>query len=168
MLPSMWRSSLVCQPDIWRLTSVRICFGSPFSSEIVVCGHCLVTLSLTVNETLKWLSSLPTITQKSFWWWQCSERYIISLSPHLRNPSPAFSPSLISLVVSVDVKQRWNEIMCWPRPAVLNLAFVRNWPRSALPTVRFCCCCCCCCVFVFVVVVVVVVVFVCLLLPLSS
>ena len=35
-------------------TSVRYRFGSPhFSSKIVVCGHCLVTLSLTINETLK-------------------------------------------------------------------------------------------------------------------
>ena len=34
-----------------RRTSVRIRFGSPFSSKIVVCGHCLVTLSLTINET---------------------------------------------------------------------------------------------------------------------
>ena len=32
-------------------------------------------------ETLKRLSSLPTLLQKSFWWWQCSDRYIISLSP---------------------------------------------------------------------------------------
>ena len=39
--------------------------------------------------------------QKSFWWWQCIDRYIISLSPHLHTP---FSPSLISLMVSVDVK----------------------------------------------------------------
>ena len=29
------------------------------SSKIVVCGHCLVTLSLTINEKIKWLSSLP-------------------------------------------------------------------------------------------------------------
>ena len=36
-----------------RGTSVRIRFGSPFSSKVVVCGHCLVTLSLTINETLK-------------------------------------------------------------------------------------------------------------------
>ena len=28
-----------------------------------VCGHCLVTLSLTINETLKWLSSLPILMQ---------------------------------------------------------------------------------------------------------
>ena len=41
---------------------------SPFSSEVVVCGHCLVTLSLTINETLKWLSSLPISMQESFWW----------------------------------------------------------------------------------------------------
>ena len=42
--------------------------------------------------------------QKSFWWWQFSDRYIISLSPHLHAPFPPFSPSLISLMVSVDVK----------------------------------------------------------------
>ena len=32
-------------------------------SKVVVRGHCLVTLSLTVNEMLKWLSSLPILTQ---------------------------------------------------------------------------------------------------------
>ena len=61
--------------------------------KVVVCGHCLVTLSLTINETLKWLSSLPILLQ----WWQYSDRYIIS-------PFPPFSPSLISLMVSVDVR----------------------------------------------------------------
>ena len=71
-----------------RGTSVRIRFGSPFSSKVVVWGHCLVTLSLTINETSKWLSSLPTLMQESFWWWQCSDRYIISFSPHLPTPFP--------------------------------------------------------------------------------
>ena len=34
--------------------------SSSLSSEVVVCRHCLVTLSLTViNETIKRLSSLP-------------------------------------------------------------------------------------------------------------
>ena len=33
-----------------RGTSVRICFGSPFSSKVVVCGLCLVTLSLTIMK----------------------------------------------------------------------------------------------------------------------
>ena len=59
-----------------RRTSVRNCFGSPFSSKAVVCGHGLVTLSETLScdfvphnyERLKWLSSLPTLMQKSFWW----------------------------------------------------------------------------------------------------
>ena len=58
------------------------------------------------TETLKWLSLLPILMRKSFWWWQCSVRYIISLSPHFHTPSPPppFSPSLISRTVSVDVK----------------------------------------------------------------
>ena len=49
------------------------------------------------TETLKWLSSLPILMQESFWWWQCIDRYIISLFPHLHNPfppPPPFSPSL--------------------------------------------------------------------------
>ena len=72
--------------------------------KVVVCGHSLVvTLSLTIDETLKWLSSLPILMQESFWWWQCSDWYILSLFPHLHTPSP-FSPSLISLIVSVEVK----------------------------------------------------------------
>ena len=43
--------------------SVRIRFGSLFSSKVVVYGHCFETLPLTINETLKWLSSLPTLMQ---------------------------------------------------------------------------------------------------------
>ena len=39
------------------------------SSKVVVCGHCLVTLSgLTINETLKWLLSQLILMQESFWW----------------------------------------------------------------------------------------------------
>ena len=32
-------------------------FGSPFSSKIVIYGHCLVTLPCTINETVKWRES---------------------------------------------------------------------------------------------------------------
>ena len=91
--------------------------------EVVACGHCLATLSLTINAALKWLPSLPTLMQESFWWWQCSDRYIISLSTHLPRhfdtPFPPFSPSLISLNVSVDVKHRvwWSRASC-PRMSV--------------------------------------------------
>ena len=70
----------------------------------MVCGHCLVTLSLATNKTLKCLSLLPILMQESFWWWQCSDRYIISLSPHLHTPFPPFSLSLISHTVSADIK----------------------------------------------------------------
>ena len=58
--------------------------------------------------------------QKPFWWWQCSDGYIISLffpPPPPPPPAsiplpprpplpPAVSPSLISLVISLDVKHR--------------------------------------------------------------
>ena len=43
--------------------SGRLGFDSPFSSKVRVHGHHLVTLPLTVNETLAWLSSLPIIMQ---------------------------------------------------------------------------------------------------------
>ena len=78
--------------------------------KVVVCRHCLVALSLTINETLKWLSSLPILMQESFWWWQCSASYIISLSatPTTTLFSPPF---IISLMVSVDIKQ-YVYILC--------------------------------------------------------
>ena len=47
------------------ITVIEHSFGSPFS---VVCGHCLVILSFTINQTLKWLSMLPILLmQESFW-----------------------------------------------------------------------------------------------------
>ena len=36
-----------------------------FIFKVVVSGHCLVTLSLTINKTLKCLSSLPILMQES-------------------------------------------------------------------------------------------------------
>ena len=43
-----------CEP-VWPSgkTSVRFCFGSPFSSKVAVCGHCLVTLSVTSYCNIK-------------------------------------------------------------------------------------------------------------------
>ena len=41
----------------------------------------LSTLPLTINETQKWLSSLSTLMQKPFWWWQynyCQEQFPIT------------------------------------------------------------------------------------------
>ena len=65
-------------------------FFLPLSSKIVVYGHCLVTSPCTMNETLKWLTSPPILMWKSFWWWQPSIRYKLSLPSHLlgfRSPS---------------------------------------------------------------------------------
>ena len=75
--------------------------------KVVVCGHCLVTLSLTINETLKCLSSLCILMRESFWWGQWSERYRISLFPHLHTP---FSLSLISLMVPVNIKNTYLRV----------------------------------------------------------
>ena len=55
------------------------------------------------TEILKWLSSLPILMQESFWWWQCRDRYIISLSPQSMPPSPP-SPVPNKPYGSVDVK----------------------------------------------------------------
>ena len=88
-----------------RGTLARFRFCSPSSSKVVVCGHCLVTLSLTVNQALKWILSLPILMQESFWWWQCSDWYKNShTSCTYLPPPPPFFPSLISLMVSVDIK----------------------------------------------------------------
>ena len=91
-----------------RRTSVRHRFGSPFSSERLWFVNTVLWLCPSrPTETLKWLSSLPILMQESFWWWQCSDRYVIFLFPYLHTPfPPPFSPSLISLMVSVDVKHR--------------------------------------------------------------
>ena len=82
-------------------TSVRYRFGSLFTSKRLWFVDAVLWLCPPLpTETLKWLSSLPILMQESFWWWQCSDRHILSLSPHLHTP---FSSSLISLMVSVDV-----------------------------------------------------------------
>ena len=60
-----------CEPG-WPSgkASVRFRFGGLLyqDSGVVVYGHCLVTLLLTINEILKWLSPLPILMQESFWW----------------------------------------------------------------------------------------------------
>ena len=44
-----------------RFDPLRLSFL--FSSKIVVYGHRLVTFAHTINETLKWLTQLPTLMQ---------------------------------------------------------------------------------------------------------
>ena len=67
--------------------------------------------------------------QESFWWRQCSDRYIISLFPILHTP---FSPSLISLMVSVDVKHHvWLLFAPWrPLASVIRVTVLSS--RSVL------------------------------------
>ena len=74
-------------------SSVRYRFGSPFFSKRLWFVDTVLWLCPSLStETLKWLSSLPILKQESFWRWQCSDRYIISLFPHLHTPSPLPPP----------------------------------------------------------------------------
>ena len=59
--------SVLCSGKRKDLGSIPLRLSFPFK-KVVVCGHCLVTLSLTINETLKWLPSLPILMQESCWW----------------------------------------------------------------------------------------------------
>ena len=88
-----------------------------------------MTLPLTINETLKWFSSLPILMQESFWWWQCSNRYIISLFPLFQYPLPPFSPSIISFMVSVDIKHHVYLVWDW-----LGVLGVRSDRLQRCPT----------------------------------
>ena len=62
---------LVLTSLVSRRILARFRFSSPFRlfKKVAVCGDCLVTLSLTINETLKWLSSLHILIKESLWWW---------------------------------------------------------------------------------------------------
>ena len=82
---------LQCDP-VWPSGKQRDLGSNPLRLSFHFKGCGLWTLSCDFvphnYERLKWLSSLPTLMQKSFWWWQCNVRYIISVSPHLHIPFP--------------------------------------------------------------------------------
>ena len=63
-----------CEPEGPRFDSA----SALLSSKVVVYGHGLVTLSLTViAETLKWLSSLPILCRSHSCDDSVSDRYVI-------------------------------------------------------------------------------------------
>ena len=84
--------------------------NSAFLSLQKDCGLIVDTvlwLSITSYWNIKMALIAAQITQGSFWWWQCGNRYVISPFPHLHNPF------LISLMVSVDVKHHvYIERLC--------------------------------------------------------
>ena len=87
------------------------------------------------TKTLKFLSSLPILMQKSFWWWQCSDRYIISLSPTSITPSSPFSPSLISRTVSVDVKH--HVYLLYQHRSMVQCTFSETTRRLVKPVLNW-------------------------------
>ena len=105
---------------------------------VMVCGQWLVTLSLTINKTLKWLSLLPTLMQESFWWRQCSDRYIISLYLH-----PFLPISLLSHMVSVDITHHINYLYTYIHTHT-HIGKHKRAPFS-LPSPTMCVCCSCYC-----------------------
>ena len=78
----------------YRTETYTVCkrVRASFSPEMLQAG---------AVKGLKLLSSLPILMRESFWWWQCSDRYIISLPP---SSLTYIRQSLTSLIVSVDVK----------------------------------------------------------------
>ena len=86
-----------------------------FFKKVVVCGQCLVTLSLTINETLKWLSLLPILNAGVILVVTAQRQVYYLPPPHTPLPNP-FSPSLISLIVSVDVKHHVYLLTSPPPP----------------------------------------------------
>ena len=63
------RNSRLKRPSVVSgRTSVRIRFGSSFSSKVVVCGQFCDFALHDYHETLKWLSSPTKLMQMSFWW----------------------------------------------------------------------------------------------------
>ena len=46
-----------------NLGSILLRLSFLFKKAVVQYGHCVATLFLTINETLKWLSSLPMLMQ---------------------------------------------------------------------------------------------------------
>ena len=77
----------VCEP-FWQKDLDWYCFGSSFSSKRLWTVDIVLWLCHSQKLLIKhwkWLSSLPIVVmQELFWWWQCSDRYIIpSLFPYL-------------------------------------------------------------------------------------
>ena len=98
-------------------TWVRFCFGSPFSSKVVVHGHSLIVISvpLTMNENIK---MSHTSAHRKAGGHSVDDRIVPGIDstttattfPELRNCVKVVvavlgSRSLIVLMVSVDVKQ---------------------------------------------------------------
>ena len=89
--------------------------------------------------------------QKPFWWWQCSNGYVISFCPTSTPLSPIFSPSLISLMVSLDIKHHvyllllyilsYIQVQCYhhtdictPTLGIWELEFVMSWSWKVILT----------------------------------
>ena len=89
----VWPSGKALLRLVSGRTSVRYRFGSPFSSKRLWFVDAVLWLCPSLpTKTLKWLAALPIIMQKSFWWWQCSDRHIISLSPPTSIPPSPLLP----------------------------------------------------------------------------
>ena len=79
-----------------RLSFLFFCFFFKCCSLWTLSCGCV----FTVNETIKWLTPTPILIQRSFWWWQCSFRYSIRLSP-----SPGSRSSWVTLRRHLGVKR---------------------------------------------------------------
>ena len=79
--------------------SVIICFANNQHVHLIclflgMCGLWALPCDFVHHnyETLKWLSSQPILMQESFWWWQCSDRYMLLPLPPPPYPLPPLLP----------------------------------------------------------------------------
>ena len=90
---------------VTRGASAHFHFTSSLSSTVVVfMDTAFETLPLTMNETLKWLTSQPILMQESFRWWWGSVRYSLHLPP----PPPP--PPGISVPTNTSLETIWHQV----------------------------------------------------------
>ena len=112
------------------LGSIPLRFSLLFK-KVVVSGHCLVTLSLTINETIKWLSSLPISMRKSFWWWQRSDTVVtVMFRPALGMITETTADSFSTVGTAVSASAVPQRAVMERVPALANA--VRLWSLHAV------------------------------------
>ena len=91
-----------------------------------------MTLSVIVNQTLKWLSSLPILMQESFWWRQCSVRYSLPLPPPPGISASASTTSETTRRQTRLSKSGFHSVAGWWTAMMASMAIFASGPPPVL------------------------------------